>query len=390
MYYYGNLIFGNNRGRATVRDGIVYGFNGQQYTTSSAFPRMAQCIMDAYLSAGTITKAQAEQDLQALRNAQPFCNCSDKSKTVQAILAFFNAPSMEDEYRDSPVERILKVYAHNRNLTYKNVLTQQNAHQISKLLETYSEKDVIEFINYLAKEQEDVCIPSLDDMKQYQVEKKLFRLLPNNGAGIPSAQIRLALKLGNDYPNNLEDIAAMLRNGLIHDLAIIENENRVDSPFPYIGAFGLAAAFLKMKKLIGSDEKPSGNIIAKIAKMAIQYNSKKDEIFSRQMQEVAEKLTFNTDDFVVILPQSEADLIEEGNQMHNCVGRFNYYYRTIDRVSFIVFIRHANCPNKSFITCEIDSRGRILQAFAKQNSRIEDKGAIQFIKDYAQHLRKVF
>lgn len=56
---------------------------------------------------------------------------------------------------------------------------------------------------------------------------------------------------------------------------------------------------------------------------------------------------------IVIVPRNIEDLVNEGNQQHNCVG--SYYNQSIsDGEDFIFFIRKKDNPDISYITCRYD------------------------------------
>lgn len=87
------------------------------------------------------------------------------------------------------------------------------------------------------------------------------------------------------------------------------------------------------------------------------------------------------------MPTTPKELIDEGEQQHNCVGV--YYNDSMSEGNvFIYFIRKKNEPEKSYITCRFDMYTKeTVEARYKFNglvSKEEDKKAVlkssEFIK----------
>lgn len=58
-------------------------------------------------------------------------------------------------------------------------------------------------------------------------------------------------------------------------------------------------------------------------------------------------------DYCFIVPTTLKELIDEGEQQHNCVGFYYNDFMSVGNV-FIYFIRKKNEPEKSYITCRFD------------------------------------
>ena len=79
-----------------------------------------------------------------------------------------------------------------------------------------------------------------------------------------------------------------------------------------------------------------------------------DEKSNKKLAEQLQKLNFINnmiiDDYIIKVPQSIDDLIDEGKQQHNCVGSF--YNESIRRgENLIYFVRRKDKPQKSYVTC---------------------------------------
>lgn len=121
-----------------------------------------------------------------------------------------------------------------------------------------------------------------------------------------------------------------------------------------------------------------------------QYlNKHKDElirIFEEKGRAITE-LTYGG--LGVVIPLSIADMIDEGNQQHNCVGRL-YPDRVQAGTSYIYFIRSLDNMKKSYITCEYrPSCDKTVQALASCNHGFSDTDAMQLIKMVDEVLKEV-
>lgn len=85
----------------------------------------------------------------------------------------------------------------------------------------------------------------------------------------------------------------------------------------------------------------------------LQLNySKRNTILTEQQTILANEFNnYEIDDYVIVVPTTYEQLVDEGNQQHNCVGRC--YHDSIRKgTDWIYFIRHKDTPNESFITCQ--------------------------------------
>ena len=73
------------------------------------------------------------------------------------------------------------------------------------------------------------------------------------------------------------------------------------------------------------------------------------------------------DVYVVIIAQSPAELIKEGETLHRCVGRMNYDQKVAREQSLIFFVRRADRITEPFVTMEysLESK-RVLQLWQEQ------------------------
>lgn len=100
-----------------------------------------------------------------------------------------------------------------------------------------------------------------------------------------------------------------------------------------------------------------------------EYNDKRCiELISKKQHEIKElnNKPFLTD-YILKVPLNVEDLIDEGKQQNNCVGSF-YNKDIANGETKIIFIRKKDKPNKSYITCQLNKLGKIIQARLVNNS----------------------
>lgn len=135
----------------------------------------------------------------------------------------------------------------------------------------------------------------------------------------------------------------------------------------------------------------NGNFINKITQLERKKEAAKSEIFQKHQN--TRNLFFEDERLFVIVPQTVDALIQEGEQQHNCVGEYGYDKKIMQGACNIVFIRRKDNPDKSYITCEIDANGRIIQyLFTYNESRnyYENTGEETFRQNYQEHLDNIW
>ena len=104
----------------------------------------------------------------------------------------------------------------------------------------------------------------------------------------------------------------------------------------------------------------------------------------RERSRQLEQYEFKKGNYIAIVPKEIKDLINEGKNNHNCVA--SYVQAFIKGRSNIFFIRHADNPEKSYITIELtESCENRKQAFLASNERITLDADWEFIQDWLEN-----
>lgn len=102
----------------------------------------------------------------------------------------------------------------------------------------------------------------------------------------------------------------------------------------------------------------------------------------------AKAFEFAYGDFVVVVPTCAKDIIDEGTNMHHCVG--GYVQGVVDNETYIVFIRHKDTPNKCYLTAQVTLDGCLGQYYLAHDRRITSADDREFKEAFANHLRETW
>lgn len=103
-----------------------------------------------------------------------------------------------------------------------------------------------------------------------------------------------------------------------------------------------------------------------------QYKAVKDKAIDENIEKVAEKykpILKNMDNLVMMFPTKTNDFINEGENLHHCVGRMGYNKKMAKGESLIIFVRKQEEVNTPFLTLEYDPKEKkVLQFYGDHDS----------------------
>lgn len=164
-------------------------------------------------------------------------------------------------------------------------------------------------------------------------------------------------------------------------------EYAIDGCYKLSNTFNSVAKYPELIKLI--DNQSSFALVAKAVSKNYKLLKDKEqqEQIEKSQKRIKELEALTYKDYCFIVPTTLKELIDEGEQQHNCVGFYYNDFMSVGNV-FIYFIRKKNEPEKSYITCRFDMYTKeTVEARYKFNDEVskeEDKKAIlkssEFIK----------
>lgn len=98
----------------------------------------------------------------------------------------------------------------------------------------------------------------------------------------------------------------------------------------------------------------------------------------------AKAFKFTFGNHSVVIPKETKDIIDEGVNMHHCVG--NYVDDVLRGNTFIVFVRRTDTPDKCYITAQVCTDGTLGQYFLAYDRYISSDEDIAFKKAFEKHL----
>ena len=103
--------------------------------------------------------------------------------------------------------------------------------------------------------------------------------------------------------------------------------------------------------------------------------AKRKALYEQYATAIAKYLSLerlNAEGYVVLIAQSPAELIKEGDALHHCVGRMGYDQKVVDGKSLIFFVRRADKQDEPFVTMEYSLLSRkVVQLYGDHNSKPE-------------------
>ena len=91
--------------------------------------------------------------------------------------------------------------------------------------------------------------------------------------------------------------------------------------------------------------------------------------------------SYETSDYIILIPASLKELLKESQNQHNCLYR--YALRVACDNTIILFMREKGREQQSLITVEVDGEGEIKQACGPYNRALNEKENL-FLEEYAQ------
>lgn len=112
-----------------------------------------------------------------------------------------------------------------------------------------------------------------------------------------------------------------------------------------------------------------------------QYNENRLRL---NYEERKEAFTFTFGKYSVVCPTCSKDIVDEGRNMHHCVG--GYVDRVVSGDTYIVFIRETEHPEQCYLTCQVLTDGHIGQYYLAYDRTISKQEDMEFRNAFQNHL----
>lgn len=150
--------------------------------------------------------------------------------------------------------------------------------------------------------------------------------------------------------------------------------------------------YLNLCECMGKTPEKVNNFMREYCETQKTYELRKKEFDNKKMAlsyaNHAKAWEFEYGDFIVSIPTCGQDIVDEGDNMHHCVG--GYVDRVVEGRTYICFIRRKATPNECYLTCQVDLEGNIRQYYLAYDRCISSDEDIAFKTAYQNHLREVW
>lgn len=121
---------------------------------------------------------------------------------------------------------------------------------------------------------------------------------------------------------------------------------------------------------------------------AEEYSERYPEA-EKVLREIAEKLEYRNDRYVIIVPRKNIEIVQEGRELHHCAGSSDRYFdRIAQRETYICFLRKAEEPDKPYYTIEVEPGGTIRQHRGMYDEEPEIDEVRPFLREWQKEIRR--
>lgn len=221
------------------------------------------------------------------------------------------------------------------------------------------------------------------------------------GKKIPEETIR-ALERGRIEPDELDFIRD--RMSVTKIMNYLERQVKISKRRLH-GVLELWKDYLNMAGKLGMDLKDE--IVYKPKDLMKRHDDMVEEIHrgekERQAEElrkkypgveevlegIRERYSYEGRDFVITVPGTILEIIEDGRQLHHCGGASDRYIERIrDHESYIMFLRKKADPGNAWYTLEVEPGGTIRQKRSEYNRQPDIETVKAFLAEWQQELKK--
>ena len=222
------------------------------------------------------------------------------------------------------------------------------------------------------------CSDGLNAYRYYKNHKNLLNKCGN--------QVDWALKVleyvDNDIPTDF--VEGMIIRG-IHEKVYytINAYNSTASNFADI----INNWYYKVKAM-GDKVEVKHNILSNYRILQFLYNEYMQEHYDEKLTQYNNKswLYYENENYIIKPLLTRKEFHDEATAQNNCVERM-YMEQVAKEFTHVVAVRRKQSPEQSYITCEVDDSGRIIQFLLKNNRSIYEPSDIQLKAEYQQYLQ---
>lgn len=114
-------------------------------------------------------------------------------------------------------------------------------------------------------------------------------------------------------------------------------------------------------------------------------------LIQENMDAIRERYSYEGEKFCIRVPRGIQDILREGRALGHCIDTTDRYFDRINQnISYLLFLRRIEDPEKSYYTLEVEPGGTIRQQRTTGNNQNKEEVAeyMPFIREWQQELRK--
>lgn len=107
------------------------------------------------------------------------------------------------------------------------------------------------------------------------------------------------------------------------------------------------------------------------------------------LKEIAGKLEYHNDKYMIVVPKKNIDIVKEGRALHHCAGASDRYFdRIAQKETYICFLRKVEEPDTPYYTIEVEPGGTIRQHRGMYDEEPEIEEVKPFLREWQREIRK--
>lgn len=158
----------------------------------------------------------------------------------------------------------------------------------------------------------------------------------------------------------------------------------------YHGGSGRLVEYINMCRAMEKTPNKQNNFMREWCETQKEYELRRQEFDNKKLQAIykakEKAFTFTFGEYSVVVPKATQDIIDEGRNMHHCVG--GYVGRVLEGNCFIVFVRKTDTPDQCYITAQVHNDGTLGQYYLAYDRHIREEADHDFYRAFASHLAK--
>lgn len=128
-------------------------------------------------------------------------------------------------------------------------------------------------------------------------------------------------------------------------------------------------------------------LVEKIKFMKEKIDKEKSEMIAKYIKDNSFN-DFCDKNYCIVTPTTHKDLIREGETLHHCVGRSQYWENHKNKKSMIFFIRKIGNPDIPYVTMEINMRDMYIVQIYADHDRVPADDVKKFGKNFFEYIKK--